>query len=273
MDKVKTNISGYKRLISLQQGSFARINYIEKVKITGRVTDTNIEAEARKAEIFDPERTTKYSPMPVIIGSGLPSRGIDEMLLQMELGETRDFEVPPEKAYGTRDPKLIDHASMTFFKKQGINPVRGLPIRTRRGIAIVRSAMGGRIRLDYNHPLAGQVMSYHVEVVEEAGDLETKLRWLIEMNLPRIDSESHIIEVEDGNAMIELNTADYRPEVVERLKEILVAQIKERLPEIQGVTFGPTEPIELEEQTPEDSESDSVREQVPDNPEDGEEEG
>jgi peptidylprolyl isomerase/FKBP-type peptidyl-prolyl cis-trans isomerase SlyD len=171
----------------------------------------------------------------------------------MEVGEISDFEVPPEKAYGTRDPKQIDHVPLAFFKKQEINPVRGLPVRTRRGIAIVRNAMGGRIRLDYNHPLAGQVMSYHVEVIEEAGDPETKLRWLIEMNLPRIDSESHIIEVEDGNAMLELNTADYRPEVVERLKEILMAQIKERLPEIKGVTFGPIESVEDEEETPEKS--------------------
>jgi len=234
----------------LQKGDFIRINYVEKASLTGRVTDTNIEAEAKSAGIFDSERPNKYRPLPVIVGSGMPNRGIDDELGEMADGESRDFEVAPEKAYGTRDPKLINLVPLSFFKKQGINPVRGLPVRTRRGIAIVRSAMGGRIRLDYNHPLAGQNMSYHLEVIGRAEDPETKLRWLIEMTLPGIDSDSHIIEVRDGIAAVELNRGDLRPETVERLREILTKQVEDNIPEIISVKFGPIEteePAEEEE--------------------------
>ena len=228
----------------MQKGDFIRINYVEKVSLTGRVTDTNIEAEAKNAGIFDSDRPQKYRPLPVIVGSGMPNRGIDEELVDMGDGDSRDFEIAPDKAYGTRDPKLINLVPLSFFKKQGINPVRGLPVRTRRGIAIVRSAMGGRIRLDYNHPLAGQNMSYHLEVVGRAEDPETKIRWLMEMTLPSIDSDSHIVEVRDGIALVELNTGDLSPEAVERVREILTKQVEENMPEVISVKFGP---IEIEE--------------------------
>lgn len=233
----------------MEKGSFVKINYIEKVDITGKVTDTNIESVAREAQILNTDDQFRYRPLPIIVGSGRPTKGVDEELLRMKVGEEKDFQVPPEKAYGPRDPKLLDMVPQSFFKKQGITPLRGLPVRTRRGFAIVRSTTGGRIRLDYNHPLAGQRINYHIEVTEEARDPETKLRWIIEMRLPNIDSESHIIEVEDGKARIELNTGDLTPEAVEQLRSMIKQDASRHVQEVTEVVFGSAEEVE-EGETP-----------------------
>lgn len=231
----------------MQTGSFVKIRFHEKVASTGRVADTNIEEIARDAGMFDAEEEHRYRPLAVVVGSGRPTKGVDEQLLQMEVGEKREFVVPPQKAYGQRNPKLMDMVQLSYLRKQGVNPVRGIPIRTRRGIAIVRSITGGRVILDYNHPLAGQAMSYAVEIVEKAEEPEKKVRWLLGLRLPGIEPESHVIEIGGDRARIEVNTGDLSPAAEEQLRTIIQQDISRSIPEIREVAFGPEEEPEGEE--------------------------
>jgi len=228
----------------LDEGSIVRINYWEKSKVTGRMTRTNIESVARDAGIFDEEDTSKYQPFTTVVGSGSPTPGVDEALLDMEVEEKKDFDVPPEKAYGTRNPRLMDHVTQHFLSSRGITPVRGLPVRTNKGIAIIRSVSGGRVRLDYNHPLAGQTLSYHVELIGEATDVETKIRWIIGMRLRRVDPDSHIVETEGKKATIELNTGDLPDNTIDALQSIIEKDLLEHVDEIEEVQFGPLETVE-----------------------------
>ncbi len=225
----------------MEKGSIVKINYVERIKTTGKVTDTNIESMAKEAGILDSENPSRYRPTPTVVGSGKPIKGVDEALLGMQVGERKRFEVPPEKAYGPRNPKLMDHVPMSSFLKEGIRPVRGLPVRTRRGLAIVRSTTGGRVLLDFNHPLAGQTLDYEVEVAGVAKDLETKVRWLIETRLPGIDSESHLIEISGNKAVVELNSQGLSKPVLERLQSVIRNEILANIPEISEVAFGPVE--------------------------------
>jgi FKBP-type peptidyl-prolyl cis-trans isomerase 2 len=234
----------------LERGSFVKIRFHERAVTTGRITDTNIEEVARDAGIFDAEEADRYRPLALVVGSGRPTKGVDEQLFDMEVGESREFVVPPAKAYGRRDPKLVNMVQLSYLRKRGINPVRGLPVRTRRGIAIIRSTAGGRVILDYNHPLAGQSMSYNVEIVEKAEDPETKIRWLLGLLLRGIDPESHIVEVQGERARLDLNTADLSPAAEEQLRALVRRDISENLPEITEVVFGPEEGTEEEGESP-----------------------
>lgn len=230
----------------MDQGTFVRINYSERVLVTGRVADTNIESVAREAGIYHDEEPLRYTPTPVIVGLGKPIQGVDEEIAGMEVGESRDFEVPAAKAYGPRDSKLLKMMPVNFFRKQGITPVRGLPVRTRRGIGIVRSTSGGRVVLDYNHPLAGQTMEYHVEILDQAADLETKVRWLLQMRVPEVDPESHAIEIGESKVRIYMNIGD-APETARAVLEKLVEKdITERVDGVDEVAFGPEEVTEAE---------------------------
>jgi len=229
----------------LEKGSIIKINYVERVKTTGRLTETTIESVAKDAGIFDSDNPSRYRPIPTVVGSGKPTKGIDEALLGMQVGEKKRLEVPPEKAFGPRNPKLMDHVPMSSFIKQGVRPVRGLPVRTRRGLAIVRSTTGGRIMLDYNHPLAGQTLDCDVEVSGLAKDLETKIRWLIEMRLPGIPSESHLIQISGNKLVVELNSGELSKQILERLQPIVRQEILDHIPEVTEVSFGPVEMAEV----------------------------
>ena len=54
---------------------------------------------------------------------------------------------------------------MSEFKKQGIKPQVGMAITSEGNTGIIRSVSGGRVRLDFNHELAGKTWN-------------TRLKWL-----------------------------------------------------------------------------------------------
>ena len=73
------------------------VHYIGKYP-GGKVFDTSIESEARKAGIFSPARD--YKPLQVKLGAGQVIPGFEDALLGMAVNEDKEVSIPPEKAYG-----------------------------------------------------------------------------------------------------------------------------------------------------------------------------
>ncbi|QIW23176.1 peptidylprolyl isomerase [Sulfolobus sp. S-194] len=163
----------------LKDKDFVYIDYIGKVKDTGEVFDTTIEEEAKKANIYNKE--TKYAPKLVILGEHNVIQGLEEALYQMNPGEEKEIEIPPEKAYGPRDNTKVKTISLGELRRQGINPYPNMVVRLSNGsLAVVKSVSGGRVILDLNHPLAGKTLVYKVKIVKVLENEGDKIKALIE---------------------------------------------------------------------------------------------
>jgi len=78
-----------------REGDVICLNYLGSFDQV--VFDTNIESEAKKAGIYQPDRD--YEPFCFMIGSGMIVEGLDEGVRGMGVSETRDITVPPDKGY------------------------------------------------------------------------------------------------------------------------------------------------------------------------------
>lgn len=159
----------------MQKGTFVRINYVGKIKETG--------------EAFDEGKN-----IPIIIGEGFVIKGLDEELEKMEVGEKKTVEIPPEKAFGERDPKLVKLIPLSEFRKNNTSPYPGMLIRADNFYGRVLSVESGRVKVDFNHPLAGKVLEYDVEITEEIKDAESKVKALFEFFTGIKDTEVKISE-------------------------------------------------------------------------------
>jgi len=107
------------------------------------------------------------APMPFTEGAGQIIEGLEEQLLQMAAGEKRRVVVPPERAYGVRDDRLVQKVPRARLPVDDLKvgdqfqtgPDRHAPVVT------VRAIEGEEVLLDANHPLAGQELHFEVEVV------------------------------------------------------------------------------------------------------------
>lgn len=162
-----------------KDNDFLYIDYISKIKDTGEVIDTTVEEEAKKANIYNPEK--KYKPLLVILGEHRVIKGLEEALYNFNENEEKDIEVPPDKAYGEKDPSKVKIVSLGELKRQGISPYPNMLVRLADGnYATIKSVSGGRVILDLNHPYAGKTILYHVKIVKVLRDEKEKIKALID---------------------------------------------------------------------------------------------
>lgn len=154
--------------------------------------DTTDEEKAEEEEIHDENKD--YGPRPIGVGEGDVMEGFDEALLEAEEGTDDSVEIPPEKGIGQRDPGEIELFSRRELDRKGIDPVAGkeVEIDNRRGTII--QATAGRIRIDFNHPLAGKTLKYDFKVTKRCEEDEDIIEAILEKNFKPADFE---IEVED----------------------------------------------------------------------------
>ncbi|MFH1773485.1 MAG: FKBP-type peptidyl-prolyl cis-trans isomerase [Methanobacteriota archaeon] len=187
----------------LQNGDFVKINYIGKIKESGKVFDTTVEQVAKENKIYDEK--IQFKAVPIVIGAGHVIKGLDEALIGTEVGEKKIIEIPPAKGYGERDPKLVKVVPLKDFKKQGLTPVPGMRVEADGRIGKVQSVGAGRVRVDFNYELAGKVLEYEVNVEEKTNKLEEKIRLLLELHFPYANPNDHEVKLENGKAVIILS--------------------------------------------------------------------
>lgn len=140
--------------MAIQEGDFIRLSYTGST--AGRIFDTTDGEAAKKAGIHSP--SALYGPVTVCVGSRHVIVGLDEDLVGKEAGYTGKVTVPPEKAFGERDPKRIQSFPKNKFKEK---PVRGQSIKVdEMGEGTVVDVIGSRVLVDFNAPLAGMTLDY-----------------------------------------------------------------------------------------------------------------
>ncbi len=164
--------------------NFIKINYTGTVK-DGKVFDTTDADMAKKEEIFDESRA--YSPLSVAVGEGQVIKGLDAELAGMKVGDKKKVEINPQDAYGDRTSEKVKLVPIKHFKKEGINPIPGMPVEIDNMRGKVQTVSGGRVRVDFNHELAGKTLIFDVTVVEKAKDDKEKVGYLLERNFAGID--------------------------------------------------------------------------------------
>src|SRR3989344_7080548 len=155
----------------LKQNDFIEFVFIGRVKATNQIFDLTLVDVAKKEGVFDEQR--EYKPMAAVLGSGMLIKGFDKALEGKEIGEEFEFDVPPEEAFGQRNPQMVQLVNANKFKE--FRPIPGLQVNVDGVLATVRSVSGGRVTIDFNHPLAGKVLHYWAKVLRKITDLKEKI--------------------------------------------------------------------------------------------------
>ncbi|WP_375262038.1 peptidylprolyl isomerase [Palleronia sp.] len=109
-------------------------------------------------------------PLEFQLGSGQIIPGLDNALQGMAEGDTKQVVVEPAEAYGDRDPARIQAVPREQIPDHiPVDPGTQLQMQTPDGQTLpvmVTDANDAEVTLDANHPLAGQQLTFDVELVE-----------------------------------------------------------------------------------------------------------
>ncbi|MCP4337918.1 MAG: peptidylprolyl isomerase [Desulfobulbaceae bacterium] len=130
-----------------------------KVHYTGKLAD---------GTVFD--SSDGGDPLEFAIGSGQVIQGFDEGVVGMKVGESKVVEIPVAKAYGERKDEMVIQAPIEQVPPD-LKPELGM--RLEMGGAngevlrvVVVEIADTHITLDANPPLAGEDLTFEIELVE-----------------------------------------------------------------------------------------------------------
>ncbi len=186
----------------LEKGDFIKIKYTGKIKESGVVVDTTSEKTAKEQGIYD--EGVIFKPQPIVIGAGHILKGLDDALIGSEVGEEKKIVVAPESGYGLRDPKLIKVYPVKEFKKRGTTPMPGMSVEVDDKIGRIQSVGAGRVRVDFNHGLAGKMLEYEFAIDEKINNVKEKIRLLLERHFSYANANDHEITVKENTVNITL---------------------------------------------------------------------
>jgi len=222
----------------LEKGDFILIDYVAKVKETGEVFDTTTEEMAKKERLY--KEGEIYEPKLIVVGEGWMLKALDDDLLNFEVKKTASVEIPPEKAFGPRDPEKVKLVPLRRLIARGITPKLGMRLEVDGKLATVRTMGSGRVQLDYNPPLAGKTLVYEVTIEKKLETNAEKITALIHRRIPAVEVEKFNFKIGKTNVTVNVPEEAFYLEGIQLAKRGIATDIQKFFPEITTVKFTET---------------------------------
>lgn len=111
----------------------------------------------------------RENPMTYLHGAGNIIRGLERAMEGKSAGDRFEVTVGPAEAYGERNDAAVQRISAKHFgQSRKLKPGQQVVLNTRQGPRQVTVLKVGRFNIDVdaNHPLAGQTLTFDVEVTD-----------------------------------------------------------------------------------------------------------
>ena len=210
----------------MNAGSIVEVNYTGKVVASNEVFDTTVEKKAIESGVFNQQ--AKYRPLVVVVGEKELLKGLDSALAKMKVGEEKKVEIKPVDGFGERNAKLVRVLPLREFKKQKMQPVPGLVFEVNGQQGRVQSVSGGRVRVDFNHPLAGKELEYEFKVEKEVKGTDDQVQALFEKFFGVMPETERSLKIDGKTVEVGIDSK-YSAAIVEvkkRFSELVTKHVK-----------------------------------------------
>ncbi len=139
--------------LPVDKGTRVTLHFALKFE-SGEVIDSTFDKDAATLEIGD---------------ESLPEN-FEAYLMGMKAGDKASYQVPPEKAFGQRNPN-----NMQTFKRHEFSAdmvldpgvmISFADARQQELPGVVSRVEGDQVEVDFNHPLSGRTLTFDVEIID-----------------------------------------------------------------------------------------------------------
>ena len=159
-----------------EYGDFVRLEYVARTAEDGHLVDTTDGELAEEEGIDDGER--EFGPRTIVLGEGHIFDPVEETLVGSTVGDTGTATVQPDDGFGEYDDEEVRTVSAEKIPEDDRYP--GNQVRIDGDTGFIETIIGGRARVDFNHPLAGDTLEYEWEIVGTVDDREERAQELLQ---------------------------------------------------------------------------------------------
>ena len=210
------------------------VEYTARLKDSGKVIDTTDQNVATANSLYEPG--VRYIPRLVSVGdvNYIVQSGLLEGLVEMSVGESKEIEVPPEKAWGKRDRKKVRAYSHRKLGKDADRYSVGDEVEIDGKKGTIRYMSSGRVQVDFNHPYSDMTIIYDAKVTHKLEKSEDIIREILNT---RLNIEKAKIKLDSSSLSIVLSEDDLRLEDFANLKRRVIQDIFKFVPAMDIIRF------------------------------------
>jgi len=108
-------------------------------------------------------------PAKIIMGDNSISPAFEAELIGMAKGETREFTLEAKDSFGESNPDNIHYMGLDKFSAEVPAEIGNIITFTQPGgdlPGMIKEVNGDSVTIDFNHPLAGQVVTFVIDLVD-----------------------------------------------------------------------------------------------------------
>ena len=218
----------------VQDGDFVKLSYTARTVENDQLVDTT-DSEVAEEEGIDQEGQ-EFEPRTIVLGEGHIFDAVEDDVRGKDVGDSGTVVVPAAEAFGEYDEDDVRTLSAEKIPEDDRHPGAQVQIDGEEGF--VNTIIGGRARVDFNHPLAGDDVEYDYEIVEVVDDEVEKAAGLFEMffdvapemwiDADEVEEETMVEpdedEDEDAEPEFETETVEKRSLYVESVPQLQMNQ-------------------------------------------------
>ncbi len=220
--------------MTFEKGTLIFANYTAKVKDTGEGIESTVEDEAKKLKIYEDSR--RYEPRLVAVGEGWLISGLDAEVAKLNVGDKKEIELSPEKAFGVRDPTQLRMVPLRKFGEREHELSVGDSVEIDNRVGIVRFIGSGRAQVDFNHRLAGKSIVYDFQVLSKVETDDDKVRALVDRRLAGEGSKASFA-MADGAVTVTIPEDLFLVEGLQIIKRGISNDVFKFVPTVSSLTF------------------------------------
>ncbi len=181
---------------TVNEHDFVVLDYTGRLP-SGEVFDTTFETVAKQAGLGN--RQDGFHPVTICVGEKQLLPGLDHHLLGKEIGRKFTVTLTAPEAFGKRDVKNVKIVPASAFKEHKVQPYPGLRINLDGEMGTVTSVSGGRVIVNFNHPMAGQDVVYEILLHHKVTDPKAQVHAFFQTSMKL--SHEQVTVREDGDKL------------------------------------------------------------------------
>ncbi|MFB6094276.1 MAG: peptidylprolyl isomerase [Halanaeroarchaeum sp.] len=197
----------------LDEGDFVKLSYTARTVDEDELVDTT-DREIAADEGVETEGRT-FEPRTVVLGEGHLFAAVEEDIVGKEVGDEGSVVVPAAEAFGEYQEDQVRTVSAEKIPEDDRYPGAHVDVDGEHGH--VETIVGGRARVDFNHPLAGEDVEYDYEIVDTVEDRVERASGLLSMYFD-VDLDMHI-ETDEVETEVTVESEDDEPETETEVEE------------------------------------------------------
>lgn len=135
---------------------------------TGDTISVDYTGKKDDGTVFDSSQGR--TPLKFTVGAGMLIKGFDDAVVGMKTGESKTIVIPPEEGYGHRDENAyVDIPRQNIPEDLPLEKGIALQLQGPDGRplpAIVTEITDEKVRMDINHFLAGETLTFDITIRE-----------------------------------------------------------------------------------------------------------